>query len=168
MADIVEATGLSKSSLYGAFGSKAKLLDAALDRYLSAVLGQLLVEFTDGTEGLDDVHRLVDAYHRWLLNDAAGRGCLAVTAASELGPSSNAVSSQAAEYRRTLRAALKAPLNRAASNGEIKPSTVDAAVEQILALLLAASVFDRSRAESREMERLSVVTHQVIDNLDSR
>jgi TetR/AcrR family transcriptional repressor of nem operon len=36
--DLLEKTGLSKSSLYGAFGSKHEMLLASLDRYIDTVL----------------------------------------------------------------------------------------------------------------------------------
>lgn len=163
MSEIVDATGLSKSSLYGAFGSKHDLLDTALNRYLKGVFGQFLASFADSTEGLADVHRFVDAYHKWLLDDAAGRGCLAVNAANQLGYSDDMVSRYAAEYRLTLREALRAPLERAAELGEIDSSAIEAAVEQMLALALAASVFSRSRSDAGELERLADVSHKVID-----
>lgn len=163
MSDIVEATGLSKSSLYGAFGSKHDLLDTALNRYLSGVFGQFLAAFANSTGGLADVHRFVAAYHEWLLDDAAGRGCLAVNAANQLGYSDDMVSRYAAEYRNTIRAALRGPLERAADLGEIDSSSIDAAVEEILALALAASVFSRSRSDASELEQLADVSHRVID-----
>lgn len=163
MTDIVAVTGLSKSSLYGAFGSKEELLNVALHRYLSAVFGQFLAAFSDATGGMADVHRFVDAYHEWLLGDAAGRGCLAVNTANELGFRNDSVSRYAQEYRTMFRAALRAPLERAVALGEIDAELVGAAIEQLLGLSLAASVFSRSRSDAVEVERLAHATHRVID-----
>ena len=163
MADIIGATGLSKSSLYGAFGSKHQLLDAALNRYLDGVFGQFLAAFADGDGGIADIHRFVDGYHAWLLNDAAGRGCLAINAANELGYTDDAVSRYAATYREAFREALRGPLERAGARGEIAPAMIDSAIEQLLGLSLAASVFSRSQSDPAEIERLAEATHRLID-----
>lgn len=42
ISDLEEATGLSRSSLYQAFGSKEQLFRAALDRYIRMFMGPLL------------------------------------------------------------------------------------------------------------------------------
>ena len=162
MADIVEATGLSKSSLYGAFGSKHELLDAALDRYLRDVFGRFLAQFAGGEGGLDDVHAFVDAYRDWLLGEAANRGCLAVNTANELGNGDDMVSRRATEYRQMFRRALREPLERAAGAGEIDPRQVDPAIEQLIAMSLAASVFSRSRAGAIELDRLVAAAHALV------
>ena len=167
MADIVEATGLSKSSLYGAFGSKHRLLDAALDRYLRGVFSRFLSRFEGSQGGLDDVHGFIDAYCEWLLDDAAGRGCLAVNTANELGNGDDMVSRYATEYRNTFRQALREPFGRAVVRGEIDASQIDTAVEQVIAMSLAASVFSRSRAGSSELDRLVAAAHDLVEGLRS-
>ena len=41
LSDIVEATGLNKSSLYNAFGSKSELFSTALERYVAMRTGEI-------------------------------------------------------------------------------------------------------------------------------
>ena len=85
-ADLAEATGVGKGSLYNTFGSKRELFDKALDLY-----GQTGAEVTEeclfrqpGT-----AKERVRAYLRMLVDiDLGGpvkRGCLAANTALELG-----------------------------------------------------------------------------------
>ena len=54
ISDIVEATGLNKSSLYNTFGPKNDLFEAAVERYLDMRTAMMTEVVGDGTAGLDD------------------------------------------------------------------------------------------------------------------
>ncbi|MGI9610581.1 MAG: TetR/AcrR family transcriptional regulator, partial [Acidimicrobiia bacterium] len=60
IGDVVERTGLSKSSLYGAFGSKEQLYRTALDRYLSDHRVMVTSSLRDGRRGVADIHAFLD------------------------------------------------------------------------------------------------------------
>lgn len=84
-ADLAEATGVAKGSLYNAFGSKRELFGKALDLYDRAG-AELTEEFLSepGT-----AKERIRAYLRFIVDvDLAGpvrRGCLAANTALELG-----------------------------------------------------------------------------------
>ena len=85
LADLMAATGLSKSSLYDAFPSKHGLFLAALERY-----DDLIIE--DMVRRLDEARLPRAAITALLIAVANGsvyreqRGCLLANAVMELGP----------------------------------------------------------------------------------
>jgi len=80
--DLVEATGLSRSSLYETFGSKHDLYLAALDRYRNRETKQLIEQLEDGTSPLDCIRSVFDRARTACTQDD-GLGCFVVNAAME-------------------------------------------------------------------------------------
>lgn len=80
--DLVEATGLSRASLYGAFGGKEQILVRALDRYRRHFIraAGALEEAASVGEGL---HRFFDLYLSSACSTAGPRGCFLTQVATE-------------------------------------------------------------------------------------
>ncbi len=151
VSDIVEATGLNKSSLYNAFGSKDNLFDLALSRYVedrTAMLGKLLHQ---GTRGLDDVESLLDAMWSEISIGGEHRGCLAVNTSTELGVRDDTVAAIGRNYRSSIRTALRTAFGRAADLGEIDHSNVDHYSNIMLGFVLGTAVIVRSGADNAEI-----------------
>lgn len=153
MAEISGATGLNKSSLYNTFGSKDALLEEALGRYLDTRLGMIGEVLTDGVAGLDDLEVMFALQWEEMCGDSAGRGCLAVNTATELGLRAESVRVLSERFRSGLLSALRAALGRAGELGEIDPTMIDSYAETIMAFTLALAVVVRSGAGPEEMER---------------
>ena len=151
--DIVDATGLNKSSLYNAFGSKDALFERALEKYMAMRISMLTAMLTDGTAGLDDIEALMQFMELELTSDAGGRGCLAVNTSTELGYRDDAARAASNEYRTAIRAALTAVLTRAEARGEIEPGSSATYVEVLLPWMLGMAVVARSGAEADEVAR---------------
>ncbi len=103
--DLVQASGLARSSLYGSFGNRDGVVRAAVERYVDLQIAAITRLFTR--------HAFADAVRR-LLVDAAldnfdGRGCLLVNAINEL----HAADAAGAEVVRAAFARLAAALQRA-------------------------------------------------------
>jgi TetR/AcrR family transcriptional repressor of nem operon len=84
MGDIVDATGLNKSSLYNSFGSKEEMFGLAIDHYLE-MRSAALHGVRDGTSGLEDVFAFIDAVYQESTGPMSSRGCMAVNSTTELG-----------------------------------------------------------------------------------
>jgi len=152
VADIVDATGLNKSSLYNAFGSKEALFAAALDRYLTERTGMITDTLLNGHAGLADIETLLDLMSDEAGSDTGRRGCLAVNTATELGLRDEAVVRLSRDFRDQIRAALRAALARAEAAGEIAAGTADDRAAILLSFVLSLSVMARSGADDRELE----------------
>ena len=162
MTDIVEATGLNKSSLYNAFGSKDVLLDEALTRYVDLRSGMAAMVLAEGTAGLADIHSLFDRLWQEFDEGSDRRGCLAVNSSTELGGRNTDVVAGVRRYRTLMRNAFRAALTRAADQGEIAPQLVETYVNLSVTGMLGMAVLVRSGADRNEvLAHLDAARHQV-------
>lgn len=142
--DLVAATGLSFSSLYGTFGSKRGLFQAALDRYdrdVDAVLRPL----AEGHGGVDDVTAFLARIRRHVAAPHSP-GCFMVNTMSEFSPRDAEIAERTHRYQLRVRSSLHAALTRAATCGGIDPDTVDDRAHLVQAGVFGALVEARSGA----------------------
>ncbi|PTR28664.1 TetR family transcriptional regulator [Rhodococcus sp. OK519] len=103
------ATGLNRSSLYNAFGSKRGLFDAAVQDYLNRVVRPRLRILTDEPTAPDAAARyyrsVADAIAS-LPDDYPGRGCLLLNSAAGFAAHDDAQRAVVDAYRSELAAAL--------------------------------------------------------------
>jgi AcrR family transcriptional regulator len=153
IADISAATGLAPSSLYNAYGSKLELFACALDRYLDAIIANVLEPLEHGSAGLADV----DAFFERLAAQT-GRahrpGCLAANTIGEFRDAPPPIAERTARYRKLLRRAFRAALTRAAASGEIPAEAVAPRVEAFLSIVIASSLLTAAGAPAPEVRDL--------------
>jgi len=82
-AKLVDATGLSKSSLYSTFGSKQGVFLAALDAYLHRQLAGIRQVLAEGSL-MDGLHRMYATLLAQAAAKDAPKGCLICTSTLEL------------------------------------------------------------------------------------
>ena len=136
MARLVDATGLSTSSLYQGFGSKVDLFRVAFDRYVEVIGGQSWRMLADGDAGLADLETYFDVLATVLDQDPRA-GCLAVNALLELRDPPPAIAEMIALYRRELDEGIHAVLRRAARLGEIPDDEVEPLATTLVPLVVA-------------------------------
>ncbi|GAA4935621.1 AcrR family transcriptional regulator [Nonomuraea thailandensis] len=146
IADVVQATGLSRSSLYATFGGKERLQAAALHRYLERQSRPVFAALAADGRGLPAVtaffERLVAArctgeHARW--------GCLVTN--THTGPARTIpeIRQVLDAHHAELRAAMRAALEAARDRGQVRPGLEPRGCAETLALL-AYGVNLRSRA----------------------
>jgi TetR/AcrR family transcriptional repressor of nem operon len=151
LADIVQVSGLSKSSLYSTFGSKDALFEKALDRYLE-LRSQMVTNFlVNGTEGLGSIDMFLNAIVMELETDPEHRGCLAVNTATELGQTDPGVVEIGERYRNVLRNGVGAAFQRAVELGEIDADQAPIYSNVMLSFVLGTAVIVRSGASDAEI-----------------
>lgn len=150
IADIVDTTGISRSSLYATFGSKQDLCLAALRRYLAEYAGPAFTALETGGQGLATIAeffgglitaRCAGPRARW--------GCLASnlqTGGQAREASVREVLGEVlAEHHQRVRDALRAALYSADRLDQLRPDLdLDATAEHLV--LVAHGVNLRSRA----------------------
>jgi TetR/AcrR family transcriptional regulator, transcriptional repressor for nem operon len=153
VSEISAATGLSASSIYNAFGSKADLFVAALDRYLDVVMGGMLGPLEHGTQGLADV----DAFLERLASTTEltpPRGCLAVNTIGELRDAPDAVAQRTTRYRNLLHRSLRAALTRAADAGDIPAGAIATRSDALASIVVAFNLLVAAGTPARETHNL--------------
>jgi TetR/AcrR family transcriptional repressor of nem operon len=131
--DLVDALGISRSSLYGTFGSKRALYERALERYRLVGVERVRSALDAPLPLTERLRRaLLDIAEDDLLADRA-RGCFAANAALELAPVDPEVRRLVASVFAETRGVLRDELHRAQDGGELPD---DADVEALATLLL--------------------------------
>jgi TetR/AcrR family transcriptional repressor of nem operon len=119
---LVEELGVNRYSLYAEFGSKQKLLDAALERYNEEVVERNFGPLGAPTAGVEEIRALLLFYASASQGHAYGRGCLLCNAAVEFGPLDPSGTEFVKRYFEYLSKAFYKALNNAHSRGELRDS----------------------------------------------
>ncbi len=144
MADLMDATGLQKGSLYKAFGSKHELYTEALARYEAqnyATMKAILEAEESPREGL----------RRWLRHvvqtcsgQGTKRGCFGVNSLVELGPHDAAVAARLRKHFAGVEKLLAETIARAQERGELRADRSPAELAEAL-FLFAKGVIASSK-----------------------
>ena len=134
LADLMEATGLHKGSLYQAFGDKHTLFIRALKRYLEEMRRQknrLLSEAKTPLDGIKAVaHGMLD------MADADGAcpmGCLAINTLVELAPHDPVVKDVMLDHMQRMRGSMVDAVIRGQEAGQIRK---DRTPEEMTSLMM--------------------------------
>ena len=151
LADLESATGLNRSSLYHAFGSKRGLFDAAVADYRDTVIRPRLRALqTDGAGRADLLFyfdELRDAVGRLPL-DSPRRGCLLVNCATGLAAHDEPAREVVEAYRTELAGALRNALAGATAVAADTSSAdrIDERVRTLASLSMSAMLLARVNA----------------------
>lgn len=121
-------------SLIAAFGSKAKLFQAALTRYGEHRLGPVLA-CLDADDPLEAFDGLLDRAARLYTAEAPSRGCLILTSLVNLRPEDAAVSAAVATYHERIVGAIEQRLARAVADEHLSPTLIPALTQLTLTTL---------------------------------
>jgi TetR/AcrR family transcriptional repressor of nem operon len=101
LPELLEATNLSRGSLYAAFGDKHGLFLRALDRYIADSLTRLDAELDPRKDPLEGVRACLARYVKRTSGAGGKRGCLVVATSMELGSHDAEVVASARPTHRT-------------------------------------------------------------------
>jgi TetR/AcrR family transcriptional repressor of nem operon len=146
VGDLERATGLHRSSLYLAFGTKQSLFEQALGSYLDGFISPRLRPMERPEAGLADIVDFLGGLADWFRGGGprSRRGCLMINSIAELvgraGPSGQGPEEfhdrWAVRFRDRLSGALASALAGAAARGEVEPSRVDPRARFLTATVL--------------------------------
>ena len=163
VADIAAATGLNKSSLYNAFGSKDALFERALDRYVATRLAMVSQVLTNGVAGLDDIEQFLELMETESAGDDGSRGCLAVNTSTELGYRDDGAKEASSRFRSQMRDAFGATFERAEARAEIAAGTSGVYRDILVTWMLGMGVLVRGGAGRSEVHNQFEAARALID-----
>ncbi|WP_221585980.1 TetR/AcrR family transcriptional regulator [Microbacterium sp. G2-8] len=145
IAELTEAMGISRPALYRAFGDKAQLFDAALERYVARNL-----EYVEAALRLPTAHQVAEAFltgnAEAVTTPGQPAGCLSVQAM--VTPEADAFS-LLAENRRAIQARLADRFRRAIQEGDLRPDEDADELARFLITLATGFAIRAADGESR-------------------
>lgn len=152
--DLVDALEISRSSLYGTFGSKRVLYHRALERYAPVGAEQLRRGLTGPGPLKERLRRALLAIAEHDLQAERARGCFAANAGLELAPIDDEVRRLVAAAFAENRAVLRTELERAQSAGELgADADLDALAAFLSNTLQGLRVVAKGTADRRLVEQ---------------
>jgi TetR/AcrR family transcriptional repressor of nem operon len=136
LPDLLDATQLSRGSLYAAFGDKHGIFLLALDRYIVQALRRLDDELASGETALAGVKACMDGYVARTHGAAGKRGCLVVATVMELAAQDEDVSHRIGQFFGAMEARLTKALKRAKKEGTLAGNVSPAAAAHMLVCFL--------------------------------
>lgn len=162
ITDLEAATGLSRSSLYQAFGSKRGLYQASLDRYRVRNIEPALAAMAAPGAGRAELEAYLAMLATVFRGDPglAMRGCMIVNAVTELGERDAEVRQAGLAYRRAVTEALANAL-RGAARTAAEEAAAPARAATMSATLIGALV-----TAHFDPEGAARLCHQLAADLD--
>ena len=124
MAELTDALGINKPSIYAAFGNKEQLFRKALARYIAGP-----VAFVAEVKNALTAHQVVEGFLKqaveFFSDQTTPNGCLIVQAALTCGQSSNVIQQELIAYRKRFEEAFVARFELAKTQGDL-PQDADA------------------------------------------
>ena len=154
LSDLTEAMGITKPSLYAAFGNKESLFKKALDLYEReklAYVGEALAAPTSRAVA----ERLLRGALEMQTSDCEPRGCMRVISSLACGPEADSIRADLMERRQSSQRALCERMQRAKDEGDLPSGTdVDGLCAYLGAILQGMSVQAGSGATKAQLESL--------------
>jgi len=146
LAELEAATGLARSSLYHAFGSKRGLFDAAVADYLDTVIRPRLQVLLTGAADASALLGYLDGLRLAVQagpGDSSRRGCLLVNCAAGLAGHDDLARAVVDEYRAELVATLRQALLSADAEQRLEPALIDERARTLASFTMSAMLLAR-------------------------
>lgn len=140
--------GVTQSSIYNAFGSKAELATQVLDRYVEQLEEGLVSLIDDDDAGFDEFETFLTQLVDWISNEQRP-GCLLLNISAEEGTADVELVERSKKYRLRLRELFA---NLLTNEGVANPAP---SADLILAAVLGMNVSARAGAERDEINLLA-------------
>ena len=161
MADLTETMGITKPSLYSAFGNKEELFRKALDRYVDGPGGYFQVALAKPTMRAVVEHLLFESAAA-VTDPNHPPGCLAVQGALSCGDAAESIKQELMSRRAKGEQDLRERVERAIAEGDL-PSGSDAAdlaayLSAILQGMAVQAAGGTTRAQLRKIAEMALRT----------
>jgi AcrR family transcriptional regulator len=158
MADLTEAMGITKPSLYAAFGNKEELFRKALDRYVDGPGGYVQVALAKPTARGVVEHLLFEAADA-VTDPNHPPGCLAVQGALSCGEAAESIKQELMTRRANGEQNLRQRFERAVAQADL-PKEADAAdlARYISAILQGMAVQAAGGASREQLRKIAHMT----------
>ena len=151
MADLMEATGLHKGSLYKAFEDKHDIFMKSLERYLDGAYEHMQSVLAASESPLAGLRAWLNGVVLLCLDQPVRRGCLALNAAVELGPHDADVTALLQNHHTRASKLLIATISSGQRSGEIRTDLGSDQVAKAL-FIFSAGLLSASKVLSESVD----------------
>jgi TetR/AcrR family transcriptional repressor of nem operon len=118
--DLIDAFGISRSSMYAAYKDKRSLFIIAFQHYRETASQGMINVLNENRSFKDTISQLLTQLIKETISDNDNKGCFIVNTAIELAPHDNEILEIIQENRRNIISALTTSIEKGIENGEIK------------------------------------------------
>lgn len=159
MAELTEAMGINKPSLYGAFGNKEELFRKALEKYCNGPVAYVAEAIQEKTARAV-AEKLLTRSAELLADPASPRGCMVTQGILSCGESAEGMRDELAGHRNAYLAALRQRFERAQAESDLPAEVSPAALARYLATVHQGMSVQATSGATRE--ELLQVAQQVL------
>ena len=163
MADLVDASGVHKSSLYSTFGTKEELFAKILRRYFAGRMDMMSALVDRAGPGVDGIHAFLELLRSDLVLDGSQHGCLLVNTSSELSGTAPGFEHFGVEFRKALRERLRALIRQAEPEGTASSRVTDQRTDLFMTFMLGLNLTVRGGADKNEIGRVIDAMQATVD-----
>jgi len=164
MQDLVNATGLNRSSIYNTFDSKMNLFQEALNRYQTEGSGFFEVLIHSNLNGLKSISNVFERTLEFMINDQERKGCMFINCHTEMGNQNIQLNNLTSENHKLLVSHFTTMVKK----GQLDGSITSKQNSEDLAIYLASSFqgFRITGMNTTNKNALVSVIENVLNNLE--
>lgn len=136
LPDLIAGTGLSRGSLYKAFGDKKALFLLALDRYAASAADRLSATLHESGDAKMVIRKALLRYAELSIGMAGQRGCLLLATATEMVPHDAEIAERAGRMFTGIHRVFEDAIQRGKHAGDINKKVDSATLAQLLLCLI--------------------------------
>lgn len=155
MEDIVKATGVSRYGLYGTFGNKRELFEAALDRFADGMGKHSFLRLLEPEATLQHIRTIFEERVEDMCCQDENKGCLFIHTAMELAPGDDDIRGVLQKFMKRMSKAFAIGLESAKEQGEVRADVdAKAAGEMLTSAMFGLAVLGRSGFPKETLDRI--------------
>lgn len=161
LTDLTEAMGITRPSLYAAFGNKEALFRKALDLYEREKMAYV-AQALEAPSARGVAERLLRGALAIQTSTCDPKGCMGVVAAVACGESAASIRAEVVSRRASSQAALVTRFERARAEGDFGPEIEPEGLARLLSTIMQGMAVQASAgASAEELERLIATSLQM-------
>lgn len=155
VADLMDAMGLHKGSVYKAFGSKHELFVRVLQRYLDRLFETMRQAVADASCPKESIRRFIAYVRRTGIEADIRKGCLGVNSIVELAPHDERIRDMAAKHHARVSQALAGVITAGQAEGSFRTDVTAKGLAAYLTVV-AAGLVSTSKASLPGLDRSNI------------
>lgn len=164
MDDLVQATGLSRSSIYDTFGDKHGMFLKSLDQYRCTQQDELIQLQAKTDSPKKKIRIIFDYTVKDILADIEGKGCLLINVSMEMGCVDKDIANVAAANMEEMEERFYHLVKEGQAKGEIaKKAAPKALARYLYSSLMGLRMAGKSRPDADALREIVKITLSILD-----